>query len=140
MERIAGESVSAVKSSQVNTTLDNAASARMFFEQVAEFCEMAQDAFLARFDTMSDVPVSGGAAAAFAETLLLCPTTDAARSCIRKDLIGALSFVMAVQGVQQRIQQSNSQFPSDSPEYQTKFYLLASAVRDYMDSLRLEAA
>ena len=112
----------------------------MFFEQIAEFCQMAQDAFLSKFDTMANVPISGGAALAFAERLLLCPTADAARSCVQKDLIGALSFVMAVQGVQQRVQQSGSQVLSDSPEYQTKFYLLACAVRDYMESLQAKAA
>jgi hypothetical protein len=124
----------------VNTLLDKASVAKMFFEQIAEFCQMAQEAFMAKFDTMAEVPISGSAALAFADRLLLCPTADAARLCIRKDLIGALSFVMAVQGVQHRIQQNGNWPIFDAPDYQTRFYLLACAVRDYMYSLQAQAA
>lgn len=124
----------------MTSLLNNVSAAKIFFEQIVEFCQMAHEAFLAKFDTMAEVPISGSAALAFADRLLLCPTSEAARSCIQKDLIGALSFVMAVQGVQQRIQQNGSQLPFDAPQFQTRFYLLACAVREYMQSLQAQAA
>jgi hypothetical protein len=140
MGRIAVGSWLEVEPRPVKTMLDEANSGRLFFEQVAEFCQMAQDVFLTKSDALTDGPTSGDAALAFAEVLLLCPTADAARSCIRKDLIGALSFVMALQGVKERIQRGSTRAPSESPQYQTKFYLLACAVQDYMDSLPAQAA
>lgn len=67
---------------------------------------------------------------------MLCPTTDAARACIHRDLSGALSFLFAVQGIQQRIERGCAKLPNQTLEFQTTFFLLACAVQDYLASLR----
>jgi hypothetical protein len=107
----------------------------MFFSQLEEFCQIVQEEFLARFDQITDVPISARAAVGFTESLLLCPTVEAARSSVHKDLTGALSFVLAVQGIQQRIERGGFELPADPPEYQTRFYFLGCAVQEYLDSL-----
>jgi len=80
------------------------------------------------------LPRSAHLAGAFAERLILCPTTESAQACIRKDLPGALSFLLAAQGVQQRLAKGDCQFARESPEHQTVFYVLAGAVQDYLES------
>jgi hypothetical protein len=125
---------------QVKAAVDIVAAAKGFFAQVTEFCQIVQEEFLARFDTLPELPVSAGAAMAFTETLILCPTAEAARLCVRKDLIGAVSFVFVLQGLQQRIERGGAPFPSDPPEHQTRFYLLACMAQEYLDSLRAQAA
>ncbi len=88
-----------------------------------------------RWDELEELRISSAAALGFAEDLMLCPTPAAARSCMQKDLPGALSFLFAVQGIQQRIEKGRAALPEQSPEYQTTFFLLACAVQDYLASV-----
>lgn len=97
---------------------------------------MVQEEFLSRFNEIKEIPTSSARALAFTETLILCPTHDAARISIRRELCAALSFVVAIQAMQQSVQIGKLTLPSESPDFQTPFYLLASAVRDYLESLR----
>lgn len=107
----------------------------MFFGQLAEFCRLVQEEFLARFNEIKEIPTSSARAMAFTETLMLCPTREAARACIRRELCAALSFVVAIQAMQHSLQVGKLSLPSESPDYQTPFYLLACAVREYLESL-----
>jgi hypothetical protein len=112
----------------------------MFFGQLEEFCRLVQQEFLARFNEVTEIPASSAKALGFAESLMLCPTQEAARVCIRRELPAALSFVLAIQAMQRRLQLGQFKLPSEAPEYQTHFYLLACTVQDYLESLQLEPA
>jgi hypothetical protein len=107
----------------------------MFFTQLAEFCRLVQEEFLANFNQVRQIPTSSSRALGFTETLILCPTQAAARTSIRRELPEALSFVMAIQAMQRRLQIGKFTIPSERPEYQTPFYLLSCAVREYLESL-----
>jgi hypothetical protein len=104
--------------------------------QVTRFCPLVRQELLERWDQVDQFPVCAHSALLFAETLMLCPTLDAARVCIRRDLCGALSFLFAVQGIQQRIERGSAELPVQAMEYATTFFLLACAVQDYLGSLR----
>jgi hypothetical protein len=112
----------------------------MFFAELEEFCRMVQQEFLARFNEVSAVPGSNARALSFAETLMLCPTREAAQIWIRRDLPSALSFVLAIQGMQRQLQIGALKLPSETPRYHTKFYLLAATVREYLESVTMELA
>jgi hypothetical protein len=112
----------------------------MFFGQLEEFCRLVQQEFVARFDEVTEIPASSGRALAFAESLILCPTQEAARNCIGRELPSALSFVLAIQAMQRRLQEGQFQLPSEAPEYQTHFYLLAATVQEYLESGRSQPA
>jgi len=99
---------------------------------------MVHEEFISRFHEFTSVPFSADAASAFVERLILCPTQEAARACVRKDLVGALSFVLALQGIQQRLEKNAFDLPAQMPKFHTRFYLIASAVQDYLDSLRVQ--
>jgi hypothetical protein len=105
-----------------------------FFAQLEDFCRLVQEEFLSRFNELTSIPASAADAFSFTETLMLCPTEDAVRACIRKELTAALSFVLAIQGMQRKIQAGSFKLPAESPEHQTRFYLLAAAVRDYLEA------
>ena len=105
----------------------------MFFAQLEEFCRLVQQEFLVKFNEVNEISTSREHALAFAETLMLCPTQEAARTWIRRELPAALSFVMAIQGMQRQLQLGAFKLPSEAPEYQTHFYLLALTVRQYLD-------
>src|SRR5258707_496425 len=65
-----------------------------FCLQVNEFCLLFQREILRQ----PDFPLSGASAERaqlFAQTLILCPTPEAARTSIRRDLTGARSFLIA---------------------------------------------
>ena len=96
---------------------------------------MVQEEFLDRFSEIKEIPTSSARAMAFTEILMLCPTHEAAGICIRRELCAALSFVIAIQAMQNSIQTGKLSLPAESPDYQTPFYLLASAVRDYLETL-----
>jgi hypothetical protein len=117
------------------TIVNSLNTAQTFFNQLEELCLLVQKEFLARFDHMTDVPASAEAAAAFTERLMLCPTVEAVEASIRQDLEGALSFIMVLDGLQQRVGKGNLELPADSPAYQTKFYLLACAAQEYLAGL-----
>lgn len=112
----------------------------MFFAQLEEFCRLVQEEFLARFNDVSDIPASSSEALAFAETLILCPTQEAARVWISRELPAALSFVLAIQGMQRRLQLGTLKLPMEAPRYQTRFYLLAVAVREYLEAPHAQVA
>jgi len=113
---------------------------RAFYDQLGQFCSIVQAEHLADLSEATGLPRSARIALAFSERLILCPTPDAARACIRKDLAGALSFLLAAQGVHQRIEKGGCRFTQESPEHQTSFYILAGAVQDYIDSLYEQVA
>jgi len=112
----------------------------MFFSELEDFCRMVQQEFVARFNEVSDIPGSNELALSFAETLMLCPTREAAQTWIRRELPSALSFVLAIQGMQRQLQIGALKLPSETPRYHTKFYLLAVTVREYLQSLQVEIA
>lgn len=107
-----------------------------FCVQVTRFCPLVRQELLERWDQVDQFPVSAHSALMFAETLMLCPTPAAVRVCIRRDLCGALSFLFAVQGIQQRIERGSAKLPRQNVESSTTFFLLACAVQDYLGSLR----
>jgi hypothetical protein len=107
----------------------------MFFAQLEEFCRLVQQEFLARFNEVSEISTSTAHALAFAESLMLCPTVEAARVCIHRELPAALSFVIAIQSLQRQLQAGNFKLPTGAPEHQTKFFLLAGTVQDFLQAL-----
>lgn len=121
-------------------TMNNSDALRAFYDQLGQFCRILQSEHLATLDEATGLPRSARIALAFSERLILCPTTDSARVCIRKDLGGALSFLLAAQGVHQRIEKGDCHFAQGSPQHQTSFYILAGAVQDYIDSLYTQVA
>ena len=112
----------------------------MFFGQLEEFCRFVQEEFLARFNEVTAIPTSAADALSFTESLMLCPTEEAARACIHRELTASLSFVLAIQGLQRSLRSGTFKLPSESPEYQTRFYLLASTVRDYLECWQTQPA
>lgn len=111
-----------------------------FFGQLEEFCRLVQQEFLTRFNEIKNISNSAPAALGFAEMLILCPTKEAAKVCIRRELPAALSFVLAIQGLQRHLQAQSYALPSQSPEYQTYYYLLASTLQEYLEWLRSQPA
>ncbi len=110
-----------------------------FFAQVTGFCRLAEAEVLGDWHDLT-IPPSADLALAFAEKLILCPTADAARCCIRRDPTGAVSFLLALEGVNRRIKKGVFQVNTESPAHQTPFYLLACAVQEYIDSLQGQPA
>jgi hypothetical protein len=109
-----------------------------FCLQLNEFCLHFQREILSN----PIVSVSGPArqlAKRFGETLILCPTPEAARTSIRRDPEGARSFLIAAEGVLRRIRTQPFQFARECPRYQTRFYLLCCAVEEFVDSNRQAA-
>lgn len=124
-----------LKAAACNTTVEE-----MFFAQLEEFCRLVQQEFLPRFDEVPEIPVSSLRALGFAETLMLCPTREAARLWIGRELGSALSFVVAIQAMQRRLQLGQFRLPTKAPEYQTHFYLLACTVQEYLETAHAEPA
>lgn len=112
----------------------------MFFAQLEEFCRLVQREFLLRFNDVKEIPASTSHALAFAETLMLCPTQEAALLWIGRELPAALSFVLAIQTVQRRLQLGTLKLPSQAPKFQTRFYLLAVVVREHLQSAQTQPA
>jgi hypothetical protein len=113
---------------------------RDFYSQVVEFCQLLQEELMLNLEDLTQVATSAPRALGFAECLILCPTAEAGRGCIRNDLGGALSFLLALEGVNTRIHKSGFDFPSEWPEHQTRFYVLCCSVQQYLDSLHAKAA
>jgi hypothetical protein len=113
---------------------------RAFYNQLAEFCQMVQEEVVTRLDDLTQVSTSASHALEFAESLILCPTAEAGRACIRSDVSGALSFLLALEGVNTRIQKRCFDFPADWPPHQTRYYVLCCSVQQYLDSLHAKAA
>ena len=112
---------------------------QVLYAQVSGFCRMAEAEVLGDWHDLL-TPPSANLALAFAEKLILCPTVEAAQSCIRRDPTGAVSFLLALEGVNRRIKKGTFDLAAQSPEHQTPFYLLACAVQEYIDSLHAEPA
>lgn len=102
-----------------------------FCMQLNEFCLMFQEEILQLTSASRHAP-DPALALAFAETLILCPTAEAARTCIRRDVVGARSFLVASDAVLKRIRSQQFEFKFEEPQYQTKFYLLACAIDEYL--------
>jgi hypothetical protein len=124
----------------LKTVTSQVSADELFFAQLAEFCRLVQEEFLAHFNEIKEIPTSSTKAQSFAETLILCPTHEAVRVSIRRELPAALSFVMAIQAMQRLLQIGKFNLPSEQPEYQTPFYLLACSVREYLGSLQAEVS
>jgi len=123
----------------VKTEVSQVVVDEVFFTQLAEFCRLVQEEFLASYNEIKEIPTSSPRALAFTETLILCPTEAAARVSIRRELAAALSFVMAIQAMQRLLQIGKLTLPSERPEFQTPYYILACAVREYLESLTAPA-
>jgi len=102
-----------------------------FCIQLNEFCLMFQEEILQLANTPRRPP-DQTLALAFAETLILCPTAEAARTSIRRDVAGARSFLVAADAVLKRIRTQKFDFKFEEPQHQTKFYTLACAIDDYL--------
>jgi hypothetical protein len=111
-----------------------------FFGQLEEFCKLVKLEFQARFNEIKEISNSASSALGFAEILILCPTQEAAKVCISRDLPAALSFVLAIQGLQRHLEAQTYALPNQAPEYQTHYYLLASTLQEYLEWLRLQPA
>ncbi|HLH56167.1 MAG TPA: hypothetical protein VKY92_21380 [Verrucomicrobiae bacterium] len=118
----------------MKTTTCNTSIEEKFFGQLEEFCRLVQEEFLARFDEVTAIPASAIEALEFSETLILCPTLEAARISVRRELASALSFVLAIQGMQRRLQLGQFKLPTQAPAYQTHFYLLACTVQEFLQT------
>jgi hypothetical protein len=112
----------------------------MFFAQLEEFCRLVQQEFVARFNEVAEISNSSDSALAFSESLMLCPTLEAAQVCIRRELSGSLSFVLAIHGMQRQLLLGTLKLPTEAPKFQTRFYLLALTVREYLGSLHAQPA
>ncbi len=112
----------------------------MFFAQIEEFCRLVQQEFVARFNEIADISNSTNRALAFAESLMLCPTAEAAQVCIRREFSDSLSFVLAIHGMQRQLQLGTLKLPTDAPKFQTRFYLLAQTVREYLGCFHAQPA
>jgi hypothetical protein len=112
----------------------------MFFAQLEEFCRLVHQEFVNKFNEVEGVSASTERALDFAETLMLCPTKEAACVWIQRQLRDALSLVLAIQNMQQQLQVGTFKLPSEAPKYQTRFFLLASTMRDYLRSRQQQSA
>lgn len=112
----------------------------MFFAQLEEFCRLVQQEFLTKFNEVAEISNSSGRALAFAESLMLCPTVEAAQVCIRREFSGSLSFVLAIHAMQRQLQLGTLKLPAEPPKFQTQFYVLALVVRDYLDCFHARPA
>ena len=115
---------------RVKTAEQVLVNANEFCVQVTRFCPLVRQELLERWDQVDQFPVSAHGALVFAETLMLCPTQEAVRVCIRRDLCGAMSFLSRLRSYE---------FTGDfltTVECSTTFFLLACAVQDYLGSLR----
>jgi len=102
-----------------------------FCLQLNEFCLLFQREIIRQSDLQLN-STSAGLAHRFAETLILCPTPEAACACIRRDLTGARSFLIAAEGVLRRIRTQIFEFARECPACHTRFYLLACAVEEIL--------
>lgn len=102
-----------------------------FCLQLNEFCLLFQDEILRLERTPGSSP-SVDLALVFMEALILCPTVDAVRVCIRRDLAGARSFLVAADAVLRRIRLQRFQFSVEEPQFQTRFYLLGCAIQEFL--------
>lgn len=106
-----------------------------FNRQVHDFSLLMQEELLKHWNQMPPRPTNVTAAVEFTEAFLLCPTVEAARTCIRRNFPGALNFVMALNQVSESISTGRFKLPAEWPEYQTPFYMLGCAILDYIESL-----
>lgn len=110
-----------------------------FCMQLNEFCLIFQEEILQMESTPRKSPTIDQAVT-FLESLMLCPTIEAARMCIRRDVTGARSFLVAADGVLKRLRTQQFQFSMEEPQFQTKFYLLSCAIGEFVKSQREEAS
>ena len=104
-----------------------------FCVQLSEFCVLFQREMLANGPALAG-KASIASALSFSEKLILCPTAEAAQICIRRDLAGARSFLIAAEGVLKRIRRQRFEFARECPRCQTRFYLLSVAVEEFLNT------
>jgi hypothetical protein len=107
-----------------------------FYHQVHDFCQLMHEEIVRRDFRLPEPPATAAAALGFTEKFLLCPTLEAARDCIHRDLAGALHFAKALDGATRRLEQPGTGIPSGLPPYQTRFYILSATVQEYIQSLQ----
>jgi len=108
----------------------------VFYSQVRDFCELLLTEMTSQMSCVPEPRASAETAMAFSEKFLLCPTIEAARDCILKDLPGALNFAMALDATNRRVHTGRLALPTDSPGSQTRFFVLCSMVQEHLRSLR----
>ena len=119
----------------MQTTVTNPTALNKFCIQLNEFCLIFQEQILL-LEKAPGSPPSTELALGFSESLILCPTVDAVRVCIRRDLSGARSFLIAADATLRRIRAGRFQLGIDNPQHQTKFYLVACAISDFLRTRR----
>lgn len=75
-------------------------------------------------------------ALAFAETLLLCPTEDAAKSQMRRDQIGAASFFQIASYVEDKFGDLDIPTGKHNVTNSAPFFVVGSCVQDYLQWLK----
>ena len=119
----------------MQTTATDRTALNKFCIQLNEFCLIFQEQILLLEKAPGKSP-STELALGFSESLILCPTVEAVRVCIRRDLAGARSFLVAADAALKRIRAGRFQLAVDNPQHQTKFYLLAWAINDFLRTRR----
>ena len=119
----------------MQTTITDPTALNKFCIQLNEFCLIFQEQILLLEKAPGKSP-SMELAVGFSESLILCPTVEAVRICIRRDLAGARSFLIAADTSLRRIRAGRFQLAIDNPQYQTKFYLLACTINDFLRTRR----
>jgi hypothetical protein len=119
----------------MQTAMTDSTALNHFCIQLNEFCLIFQEQILLLKTAPGKSP-SIALALAFSESLILCPTLEAVRLCIRRDLPGARSFLMASDAALRRIRSGRFQLDVNNPQFQTKFYLLGCGINDFLRTRR----
>src|SRR5258707_6431218 len=82
------------------------ASLRDFYSQLSHFDPMLREELSKDLDD-SPIPASASIAQNFAEKLMLCPTAEAATTCVRQDVAGARRFVFGNYGLLPKMVERN---------------------------------
>jgi hypothetical protein len=70
----------------------------------------------------------------FSESLILCTTDEAVKTCVKSDMQGARACVNVAEAAIAKIKQRAFQFLPRRPEQQTRFFFLTSVVKEYLQS------
>ncbi|HWW02439.1 MAG TPA: hypothetical protein VNZ64_22265 [Candidatus Acidoferrum sp.] len=70
----------------------------------------------------------------FTDALILCPTDEAAKSCVMKDMPGARAFINVAEVAIGDLKKGVIRLRPQRSEQQTRFYLLASVVQEYLEA------
>src|SRR5258708_28333861 len=68
-------------------------SLRDFYTQLNHFDPMLREDLAKNLDDLAPIPASANLALSFAEKLMLCPTPETARTCIRRDMAVVVFYI-----------------------------------------------